>query len=1088
MTRDPLTADDRRRRELELYAESSRLVASTLDLSEVLDRLAGIARIRLEVDVVRIWLVDEESDTIVLRAQTGTIAQGQQGAPRFRMDEGLAGWVISHAEPVALAEAENDPRVRNREMFRAEGIHSFLAVPIMLDMSPIGLLACLSRTRREFSEADTALAAAVAAPAAVAVRNARLYAEALGRLEEIQAFQRVTSETLSSPGLETVLRTLVQETRHLLQADAAFCSLIDPAAMEIGAVVALEVKTDHFVRYRVTPGEGLVGLIVVEKRPVRSDDYLGDRRFSRSSMIDRWARDEGIRTMIAAPVLDPEGGILAMLWAFNRTATPFTLLHEERLVRLTQQAALAIGKARSFEEERRRAAETAALLRIARASTSTLELRPLLRELAIPTAQALGAERCTIYLAEGDRLAPVMSQFADGRSDPALWAKFKALMHEGSLVGLPAGLQASRTKQPVVVEDTESSELVPRGWVEAFGTRSLLVVPLISKDRVIGSLSLDETRGPRRWTPAQVDLAMTIAAQVALAVDIARQYAEAQQRAAEVETLSAIGETLTSTLDLQGVLEAIADSAKSLIGAQRALVFELEPSTGLLRVRAVRGISIEPGRSLRIGQGAAGIAALKRGAVWSADVQADPLPGQNEIQHETGIMLSETAQRYGYHGVLAVPVLSRETVLGAVCIYWDEVHAANEREIRLLSALARQAAIAMENARLVSDLRRTLSDLKAAQETLVRGATLRAVGELAAGAAHHLNNLMAVVLGRTQLLLMRDVPPPMVQSLKTIERAAVDAADTVRRIQAFGRTDRDPQAAGVDLNGLIQEALQLTRSRWENEAQAKGIRIQVVFEPVPLPKIPGRSSEIREVVANLILNAVDALPSGGSIVIRTSQEGSRATVSVKDNGAGMPEEVSRRVFEPFFTTKGVKSTGLGLAVAYGTIRRHGGEIAVESAPDQGTQVTFWLPVSQEAAVEAVAATPEPAAERRGSVLVIDDEAPVRELVADVLSAKGHTVAVAVGGREGLARFAAGRFDVVLTDLGMPDMTGWEVTKAIKASHPSVPVLLITGWGDLVEPPEGARVDGVVTKPFDVTRLAAAVMQALRTAPPRSPAS
>jgi CheY-like chemotaxis protein len=183
----------------------------------------------------------------------------------------------------------------------------------------------------------------------------------------------------------------------------------------------------------------------------------------------------------------------------------------------------------------------------------------------------------------------------------------------------------------------------------------------------------------------------------------------------------------------------------------------------------------------------------------------------------------------------------------------------------------------------------------------------------------------------------------------------------------------------------------------------------------------------------------------------------------------------------------VKSTGLGLAVAYGTIRRHGGEIMVESAPDQGTLVTFWMPVSQEAAVEA-APTADAGGEPRGSILVIDDEAPVRELVADVLTSKGYTVAVAVGGREGLARFAAGRYDVVLTDLGMPDMTGWEVTKAIKASHPSIPVLLITGWGDLVEPPEGARVDGVVTKPFDVTRLAALVAQALRTSPPRGPAS
>ena len=1072
----PALGDEQRHRELEIFAESSRLVAGTLDLSEILDRLAGIASIRLEVDIVRIWLIDERTGAAVLRAETGA-GQAAHFQPRLPAGEGLVGWIVAHAAPLALPDVLDDPRVKNRGWLEAEGVHSFLAVPIMLDMSPIGIVACMSRARREFSAADIALATAVAAPAAVAVRNAGLYGEALARLEEIQAFQRVTSETLSAPDLATVLQTIVRETKLLLQADAAFCSVLDSETHLLDTVVALDLRTDRFVRYPVTPGEGLAGAILTAKRPLRSDDYLSDPRFSRSPMLERWARAEEIRAMIAVPVLEPDGTLVALLWAFNRTPTSFTATHEERAVRLAQQAALAIGKTRSFADERRRAAETAALLQIARSCTSTLELRPLLKELACQTAQALGAERCTINLWRGEHLIPVMAQFADGHVDPAMWERFKALAGTG-LEHVRADIEATLSKQPVVIEDATQSPLLPREWVEAFGLRSLLVVPLISKDRVIGTLSLDETRTQRRWPSPRVDLAMTIAAQIALAVDMSRQYQEAQQRAAEVETLSAIGETLTSTLELQGVLEAIAASAKSLIGAQRAVVFELDPASRLLHARAVLGIGIEPGMSLALGQGAAGTAALTRGPVWSADVLTQPPPGYDQLQREAGVPIRELVHRYGYRSVLAVPVLSRETALGAVCVFWDEVHEANEREIRLLSALARQAAIAMENARLVSDLRRTLTDLKSAQETLVRGATLRAVGELAAGAAHHLNNLMAVVLGRTQLLLIREAPPTMVQSLKTIERAAVDAADTVRRIQAFGRTDRDPQGAGFDLNAICQEAMQLTRSRWENEAQALGTRIQVVFEPGDLPKVPGRPAEIREVIANLIFNSVDALPAGGSVVIRTAQDGERVHVSVKDTGTGMSDEVKRRVFEPFFTTKGVKSTGLGLAVAYGTIRRHGGEITVDSTEGRGTTVGFWLPGRVEGAAAVV---PAPAGDRRGSILVIDDEAAVRELVADVLTAKGHSVSVAVGGREGLARFAVGQYDVVLTDLGMPDMTGWEVARTIKASSADTPVLLLTGWGDVVEPPPGTVVDGVVTKPFDVARLAGAVDQALRDA-------
>src|SRR5205823_6344182 len=172
---------------------------------------------------------------------------------------------------------------------------------------------------------------------------------------------------------------------------------------------------------------------------------------------------------------------------------------------------------------------------------------------------------------------------------------------------------------------------------------------------------------------------------------------------------------------------------------------------------------------------------------------------------------------------------------GAVCIYWDDVHQPDEREVRLLSALARQAAIAMDNARLVGDLRRTLDNLRAAQETLVRGATLRAVGELAAGAAHHLNNLMAVVLGRTQLLKMKNPDPATTTSLRSIERAATDAAETVVRIQGFSRTAKRDETARFDANTAIEEAIEFTRPRWQDEAQVKGAPIEVVFERGVVP-------------------------------------------------------------------------------------------------------------------------------------------------------------------------------------------------------------------------------------------------------------
>jgi len=222
------------------------------------------------------------------------------------------------------------------------------------------------------------------------------------------------------------------------------------------------------------------------------------------------------------------------------------------------------------------------------------------------------------------------------------------------------------------------------------------------------------------------------------------------------------------------------------------------------------------------------------------------------------------------------------------------------------------------------------------------------------------------------------------------------------------------------------------------------------------------------------------MPSGGRMVIRVQEDKGRALVSVSDSGTGMSAEVKRRAFEPFFTTKGVKSTGLGLAVAYGTIRRHGGEISVDSTEGIGTTVAFWLP--RAAPVAAPPAAPaEPKADRKGRILVIDDESSVLEIVAEVLTAHGHAVTVAHGGREGLLSFSAGRYDLVMTDLGMPDLNGWEVLRSIKESRAATPVLVLTGWGDTAEAPTGLRPDGFLTKPFDLKRLAMDVGAALSRA-------
>jgi CheY-like chemotaxis protein len=337
---------------------------------------------------------------------------------------------------------------------------------------------------------------------------------------------------------------------------------------------------------------------------------------------------------------------------------------------------------------------------------------------------------------------------------------------------------------------------------------------------------------------------------------------------------------------------------------------------------------------------------------------------------------------------------------------------------------------------------------------------------------------MAVVIGRTQLLAHKNRVPDIAPALRTIERAAMDAADTVRRIQAFSRAQHGGSAAELDLNETVRESIDFTRARWEHEAQVRGAGIEMVFEPGELPPVLGRKTELREVLTNLILNAVDALPAGGRVFIRSWSQPGRAVVSICDSGVGMSPEVRDRAFEPFFTTKGVQRLGLGLAVAYGLVTGHGGQISLDSDEGRGTTVTLWLPTA--GAIQAVSAVAADGAEPQGRILVVDDEADVREMLADMLMSRGHRVTLASGGREALQRLERGDYDLVITDLGMPELNGWEVARAIKVMRPSMPVLLLTGWADALDA-DARRVDAVIKKPFDVTKLAAAVSAALRAA-------
>jgi signal transduction histidine kinase/ActR/RegA family two-component response regulator len=356
---------------------------------------------------------------------------------------------------------------------------------------------------------------------------------------------------------------------------------------------------------------------------------------------------------------------------------------------------------------------------------------------------------------------------------------------------------------------------------------------------------------------------------------------------------------------------------------------------------------------------------------------------------------------------------------------------------------------------------------------------MSALGELASGVAHDFNNTLAGILGRAQLVMRTSDPEKIRKGLQIIIKTAEDGARTVKRIQDFARQRRSQDFEPVAADQLLLDVKEMTRPRWKDSAEAQDAYVRVVLSIGSNPFVMGDESELREVLVNMIFNAVDAMPRGGTLTLASRAEGEHVYVSVSDTGCGMSQEVRSRIFDPFFTTKGKAGMGLGLAVSYGIVRRHEGSVEVQSEVNGGTTFTIRLPaargVRKPEAVEEVAAdayAPAVSVGKRARVLVVDDEQHVRDLLADILESEGCEAVTCESGDEAAALLTSGGFDAIFTDIGMPGMNGWELARIVRERDAEIPVAVITGWGESVgsDQQQAARVDWVVSKPFSMKRI------------------
>ena len=663
------------------------------------------------------------------------------------------------------------------------------------------------------------------------------------------------------------------------------------------------------------------------------------------------------------------------------------------------------------ETATRLAQENAIMAKIGRIISSTLNIDEVYEPFADEVRQVIPFDRVSVNVINPDR-ASITITYAFGIKVGALQV--------GDVLPLddPLSENVVSRRQGILIQVEDESELVNKDYpnlVKHFraGIRSVMTVPLISKDQVIGIFHLQSLK-PNAYTELDLRLAERVGNQIAGAIANAQLFTERKQAEEALrqgeEKYRTILENIEDgyyEVDIAGNFTFLNDSMCRIFGYPKEELMGMNDRQYTDKENAKRLFQAF-NKVYRTGEPGKGF-----------DYEIIRRDGtKRNVETSISLQKDSSGKPMGFRGIL-----------------------------------------------------RDITEKTRMEEQLLQVEKLRALGEMASGVAHDFNNALAAILGNTQLLLHTAKDEDLRGSLKVIEKVAWDSAQTVRRLQEFTRKRVRQELFKINVNDIIRDAIEITKPRWKDEAQAKGIHIDMVSNFDEISNVIGDASELREVITNMIFNAIEAMPKGGRIEIQAFQRKEKVYIQISDTGMGMAEEVRKKIFEPFFTTKPFSNAGLGLSMSYGIIKRFGGEIEVESIIGHGTIFTIILPMGSEGK-EGVTISSIIKKEREARILVIDDEETVRSVLSRILSQVKHRVTVAENGEEGIRLFKEEGFDIVLTDLGMPGISGWEVGKAIKKMSPRTPVGMITGWGmevDQVTIKENG-IDFVISKPFQFNQI------------------
>ncbi len=955
-------------------------------------------------------------------------------------------------------------------------------------------------------------------------------AEALTQQAEREALiNRISGAVRRSLDVEEVFRTAVAELGAHLNVDRCSLFMLDPQAGGVRQVAEYHMPGVHSVGrdYNINSVSDLIAGIQQHGTLVFNDATTDERI---KIVYDKILRANGVRSIMFAAIRVGDETPAAFALSTTRQQRHWRASDVALTKAVADQTGIAIRQAELYQKAAATSAREALINRLSLAIRASLSLPEVLRTATHELGAALQASRVYMRLYDAARpISPVEHEYiAPGTT---------SVRHVDGSYDDPIGQRLLRQMQPIVIDDalqyaesTKEFNAHLRAHAAATSLRSSIYCPVIVNNRYRATLCIHQTDRARHWLKDEITLVESVAAQLATGVAQAELFEITTRAKREWETtfdamsdgiyifdesgrvarVNRAGAALedTSPQLLLGrhccdILRARGEEQTCIVerafAENRSVTIELTPE----RINRPLLVTVEPiitdeSKTVGVVCTARDLSELRKAEAIARERQT-LLTNILESARESIFALDTHGYfQWGNGAAAAMSGYTADELVGQH--YLDTVMPADRERVREMFERALHGEPQTEEMRyigrdgnvyyalvdkapLVIDGRTTgvlgiardITEQKQERERAAQADKLRALGQLASGVAHDFNNALAAILGRVQLVRRRVEDEALVHSLDIIQTAAEDAAATVRRIQTFARQSPTEEFEPLAIDSLLRDAAEITRTRWENEARARGLHYDVVLDLQTELHTRGNASELREVFVNLIVNALDAMPEGGQLLITCARNGEHVRLLFSDTGMGMAEDVRARIFEPFYTTKGAHGTGLGLAVSYGIIERHQGHINVESEPGGGTTFEIDLPlaapVPQEVQerVENKTVRQEPVSL---SVLVIDDEAFVRETLGEMLTALSHKVVMANGGREALELLAAQKFDLVFTDLSMPEMDGWEVARGVRRHHPETSIVLVTGYGKGTTPPSGEEnlIDGVIGKPFDFTQV------------------